>query len=167
MKKVTIIFITIISMFLLSSCIAKKDNKNIQSTDATKEDETIIATPDNIIFYNKGKEFTINKQDKKYEKIIEQARNSMKKIDDRFKCILNPQQQKKSGVLLEFDYNENHNFKLKSSKNEDTIVYSRVYFDLDLKKLSENEPVLVDFGDEKGSLGPIVEGENLLKLLID
>ena len=171
MKKLNIIFVLIFTLFFFYGCNINK--KNDVNKNNSKEDINVskvasinntIAMPDSIIIYNHGKKIVIDKKDKKYNEIINQVKTSISKLSGRYKCILNIDLMKSKGILLELVYNNTQEIQCSNLEDKEVIKYSNIYFNLESKGSSQEETELVDFGDGKGALGPIIEKDNLNKL---
>ncbi|GKX67019.1 hypothetical protein [Inconstantimicrobium mannanitabidum] len=154
LKKI-LIFLTLCMTIVLCSCNSNKP-------------ATIFKAPDKIIVYKDGKDYTIDKNDKDFNKIVELTN---KRIDTKkfspVKDIISDQTinyLKKDSLSLEFIYNEEH------------VYYNKLFFLIKSKDSGDDDTSATHFyqyGNSKdsydiknnSSVGPIGSPEEIVKLI--
>lgn len=176
MKK-RILSLMLIGIVISSVLVGCKENVSTnvpaeQTTTATKknvaQDKSTIAIPDNIVFYNKGKVFVIDKKEPKYNDVVNLTKERIKGIHGEYESMFIINDAKNKGSLLEFDYTDGHNFKFITMQGETRIIYyKKLYFNVDVNDRSE---IIMVLDDGQGLLGvgpagPLTSPDKLINIL--
>ncbi len=129
------------------------------------QDKSTIPIPDNIIFYNKGKESVIDKKDSKYNDVVNLTKERIKGIRGIYKSIIDINGLKSKGSLLEFNYTAAQTFEYVTTQGEKTIIsYTKLYFNVDV---NDSQNIFMDFegGQGHAPIGPLSSPDKLSIIL--
>jgi len=165
----SLLLIGIVISFVLVGC---KENvsKNVptvkKTTTATNEavaqDKSTISMPDNIVYYNKGKESVIDKKEPKYNDVVNLTKERIKGIQDSYKYVVNFNDAKSEGSFLEFNYTAEQNFEYITVQGETRIIsYKKIYFNIDVN----NRIMQFEGGQGAVTVGPLSSPDKLINIL--
>jgi len=170
-----ILSLLLIGIVISSVLVGCKENvpKNVptveQTTNATKEkvlqDKSTISMPDNIVFYNKGKESVIDKKEPKYNDVVNLTKERIKGIQGIYKSVIDINGLKSKGSLLEFDYTAAQTFEYVTAQGKKEIMsYTKLYFNVDV---TDRDNILMAFegGQGVGPVGPLSSPDKLINIL--
>ena len=163
----------LIGIVLSSVLVGCKENvsNNVPTVEQTTtnqkvaQDKSTIPMPDNIVFYNKGKESVIDKKEPKYNDVVNLTKERIKGIQDVYKSVFNVNDLKSKGSLLEFNYTAVQTFEYVTSQGEKTIIsYTKLYFNVDV---NDRNNILMAFegGLGVGPVGPLSSPDKLSIIL--
>src|ERR1035437_4666159 len=137
-------------------------NANISSNNSSDSQvnsgtEVKIEEPDDIIYYKKGTQIHITKDNPSYEKIIQLTNTRVISIKSMYKSTI-PKSDidnlKSKGYLLEFDYSNMHDFNYKNDSNDEfKVIYKKLYFPLETVDNKDYTTFMINIGDKEGTVG--------------
>lgn len=170
-----ILSLMLIGIVISSVLVGCKENvsKNVltveQTTTVAKEnvaqDKSTISIPDNIVFYNKGKESVIDKKEPKYNDVVNLTKERIKGIQGVYKSIFNVNDLKSKGSLLEFDYTAAQTFEYVTVEGKKEIIScKKLYFNVDV---NDRDNILMAFegGQGVGPVGPLSSPDKIINIL--
>lgn len=137
-----------------------------------KENENQLATPDNIVFFNDGKEITLDSSDEKFNKIVELTKERLKTIEGHCQCAF-PVENKEDysnyeGGILEFVYITPQEFSYSLGENQvASTSYEKALFLLGENETSNETMFLYNDDDTFRSFAPLSSPEDVRKLLTE
>lgn len=139
-----------------------------------KEKENQLATPDNIVFFNNGKEITLDSSDEKFNKIVELTKERLKTIEGKCQCAF-PVENKEDystyeGGVLEFVYLTPQEFSYSLGETQvASASYEKVLFLLGENEISNETMFLYDADDDTifRSFAPLSSPEDVRKVLTE
>lgn len=171
---------TFISVFLISSLGLSLISCNINTPEETsdttktryeklKENENQLATPDNITYFNNGKELILDSSDERFNKIVELTNERLKTIKGQCKSAL-PVENKEDfsnyeGEILEFSYLNSQVFSYPLEGNQVAFIsYTNALFLLGETE-SSNETLFLSNDTYLYSYPSLSSPEDIRKIL--